>query len=49
MIPTEQDDAEVGRLLTQWKDRVLHRAAMNIENHFFNKPTDELSAEERGQ
>jgi hypothetical protein len=35
-------------MLVRWKDRILHQAARNIENHFLNSPVEDFTAEEEG-
>ena len=41
-------ELEMAALLTRWKDRILARAATNIEGHFLNSPVEDFSAEEEG-
>lgn len=42
------DETEMAKLLVRWRDRILQRAAINIEGHFFNKPTEDLTSYEQG-
>jgi hypothetical protein len=41
-------DAEVARVVTDWRDRLLRRVHTAIDAHWLDKPTDDFSDEERG-
>lgn len=41
-------DAEVARVVTEWRDRLLQRAHSAIDRHWLDKPTDDFTDEERG-
>ncbi len=45
---SEYDEAGMAQLLARWRDRVLHNAAMGIENHFINRPVEDFTSEEQG-
>lgn len=42
------EDLAMSALLVRWKDRILHRAAMNIDNHMINGPVEDFTDEEKG-
>jgi hypothetical protein len=39
---------EMAAMLVRWKDRILKRAATNVENHYLDGPVEDQSEEERG-
>lgn len=39
---------EMAALLVRWRDRVLFKAAVNIENYFIDGPDEDFTEEERG-
>jgi len=41
-------DGEMAAMLVRWKDRILHRAALNIDNHMIDGPVEDFTNEERG-
>lgn len=45
---TSSEDLEMSALLVRWKDRILHRAALNIDNHMIDGPVEDFTEEEKG-
>lgn len=45
---TGSEDLAMSALLVRWKDRILHRAALNIDNHMLNGPVEDFTDEEKG-
>lgn len=45
---TGSEDLEMAALLVRWKDRILHRAAFNIDNHMIDGPVEDFTEEENG-
>lgn len=41
-------DGEMAAMLVKWKDRILHKAATNIEGHFLDSPVEDFTSEEDG-
>lgn len=46
--PNGSEDLEMSALLVRWKDRILHRAALNIDNHMIDGPVEDFTEEEKG-
>jgi len=41
-------DAEVARVVTDWRDRLLRRARGAVDQHWLDKPVNDFTDEERG-
>jgi hypothetical protein len=39
---------EAASILVRWQDRILHNAAMRVENQFINAPVEDFTEEEKG-
>lgn len=46
--PLNEEDQRMAKLLTGWRDKILHKAAIGVENHFLDKPVDDMTDEENG-
>ena len=44
----DASDRELAATIERWKDRILHRAVNNIEQHFLDSPVEDFSQEEHG-
>lgn len=44
----EYTDEDVARIVTSWRDRLLKRAFCAIDRHWFDKPVEDFTDEERG-
>ncbi len=44
----EPTDSDMADMLTKWKDRILHRAAVNVEGKFLDRPVEDFSEEDNG-
>lgn len=40
--------SEMSKLLLRWKDRILHRAAENVDRHMIDGPVEDFTEEQKG-